>query len=328
MLAVAATCLVAALVAAPTAGAASASSAKAGPTATTAVTKKKLARDIRTVRRRTNAARRSIRALSSRLGAEVAKLTAAIASGDKTIDDKINTIVATVTPILTRLGGGLTEVGEGLKKAGEGLVALEAGLKELAAGTQDLGDFVTADEYGIVQVALDDDALAGADGDTSLDLVPGCFYESANIPDNAQGLTLSGQCRIPTTATPGSTIHFLTGVRSNENDGEDGADDDVGEAGIVWYEQRNGTGDLQGGGATVPAGAGQPPAVPVPLASEMTPANTPFPFSVVPTDNLIDLSLSQFSGTPAAPTLAAAGNVVSFTLRFTDLSADADDPEA
>jgi hypothetical protein len=352
MVAVAATCLIAAL-AAPTAGAAGKHSSNASASAAkksmkksarrvgkakagSAVTKKRLARSIRTINRRSLSNRRGIRTLRASLATLGTDLRKAINDGDGAIRGEIAGIVGVVTPVLQRLGQGLLDLQAALEgpisqafadiEAGFGEV--EAGFAEVEAALTDIGAFLGASENGFLQIALSDDTLNGADAGTELDLVPGCFYESADIPDTAQGLILAGSCRIPTTATAPSTIHFLTGIRSAENDGlNNDSDDPVGEAGIVWYEQRAADGSLAGGGATGPGGDGAP-AVAVPNASELTPEGVPFPFSIVPTDDPINLSTTQFTGTPGSPTLTAAGNVVNFTLRFTDLSATADDPEA
>ena len=56
-------------------------------------------------------------------------------------------------------------------------------------------------------------------------------------------------------------------------------------------------------------------------------SETSFPFGPVSTDipNMVDLTQdSTFTGTPADPVQAGAGNVIRFTVRFVDISADAD----
>ncbi len=330
-LALVATCLVAALVGAPTAGAASAGSKSAGPTAKSSVTKKKLARDVRTVKRRSARNRRNIIALSKTLTGLGTELRNAITGGDKTIDDKINGIVNVVTPVLTRLGGGLTELATGVQTLAaattKGFEDVKAGFGEVEAALTDIGDFLGASKYGIVQIAVPDNLASDPDDANSApDPVPGCFYVTENMSDEVQPATLAGNCAL-TGVDPGAQLLFLAGIRSNENDGTGGTDP-AGTAGIIAYEQRNATGSLVGGGATPVVSAQTGPTVPIPNESPVTnTAETSFPFGPVSTDQLVNIAdAATFQGTPDPPVAAGTGNFIDFTMRFLDLSASADDP--
>ena len=140
---------------------------------------------------------------------------------------------------------------------------------EVGPGLKRLGDNYTADEYGIVQFALPDNSIGADDGDSAPDVIPGCFYESGNIPDNVQSAMVSGQCLIPANADPGAQILFLSGIHSNEDDGT-GPANAAGVAGVVAYEQRATSGALAGAGATTPD-ATIGPTVLIPTKSTMTP---------------------------------------------------------
>jgi hypothetical protein len=235
----------------------------------------------------------------------------------RSLESTVGTIIAGVPAIV----GGLQTIQSVLEdQVGPGLLALEAGLRSLA-------DFVTADEYGIMQVTTS----APGDPGGAQTAVPGCFYQTPNIPDNVQGAYMTGQCLMSGVGA-GRIIHFMAGVRSNENDGTPSRGP-VAVAGVVAYEQMSaacaGTpcAILAGGGATGPnAGLGGAPAVPIPSRSQMTnTSETSFPFGPVSTDNLVNLTQdATFTGTPADPTQAAAGNPIRFTIRFVDISADAE----
>jgi hypothetical protein len=221
MLAVAATCLVAALVAAPTAGAAASSGA---PKAQSAQSKKKLARDIRTIRSRSNRNRRNIIKLNSDLSKLGSDLRAAITGGDKTIDDKINGIVGVVTPVLQRLG--------------DAALALEAGLKTLAAETTKGFDQVkagfttvegaiktvaTSQEYGVVRVAAGPNVVPGLPAITSPD-----------IPDDGNAAIASGELPFQLGANPGqlpggTPLSLRAAIRSGEAGDGDATGDPAGQ---------------------------------------------------------------------------------------------------
>jgi hypothetical protein len=221
----------------------------------------------------------------------------------------------------------------------DGLLALQDALEntvapaltQLQAGLLSLADFVTADEYGYVQVTHS--ASAGDTTFASQTPVAGCFYETPNIPDNVQGAYLHGTC-LMSGVSPGRFIHLMAGVRSNENDERpDRGPSTV--VGIVAYAQRSAAcastpcALLAGGGATGPNGAlGGAPAVIIPHGSQVVnESETSFPFGPVSTDvpNMVDVTQdATFTGTPADPVMAGAGNTIEFTLRFTDITADAD----
>jgi hypothetical protein len=245
-------------------------------------------------------------------------------SQQQTIDSLSSTVGAIVAGVPEITGGLLA-----LQDALENTVA--PALLQLQDGLLSLADFVTADEYGYVQVTH---SAAPTDTTfTSQTPVAGCFYQTPNIPDNVQGAYLSGTC-LMTGVAPGRFIHLMAGVRSNENDGspERGP---TAVAGIVAYEQQAAAcaatpcGILAGGGATGPNGAlGGAPAVPIDNESQVVNQNeTSFPFGPVSTDvpNMVDLTQdATFTGTPADPIMAGAGNIIRFTVRFVDISADAE----
>lgn len=287
-----------------------------------------------------NSAIKKVRTSASKAGTAAKKAqSSATAAGKsatqgvadaKRANDGLSAINAGVPAIID----GLTQLKDGLTAAGAGLTALKTGLTQAAAGLTSLQTLATSTEYGFFQLAS---------GSTApYTLVPGCFYESSDIPDSAQDAIVSGTCLLPSGLAAGTPLHLLTGIRSYESDGvaASGSSPAVaaGNAGIVAYTQ-TATGCattpcalLQGGGATSPTSATTPPAVDVPLKSpptaDPTGPDAGFPFSIISTDKTIDLFTTQFTGTPAAPLVAAAGNVVTLTVRFTDLTASATDPSA
>jgi hypothetical protein len=355
-IAVSAICLIAAL-AAPTAGAAGShskasasksaklskkSAAKAAPKARAAQSARRLARAIRTINRRSKSNRRNITRLRRNLAALGPQLRAAIAGGDKTIDDKINGIVGVVTPVLQRLGDGLTLVGgklqeladatiAGFAEVSAGFDAVEAGFGEVEAALTDIGDFLGSSKYGILQLAVEDDQFGATDdADAFPDVIPGCFYVTENMSDEVQPAILTGQCNT-TGADAGSDLHFLAGIRSNESDGT-GPTDPAGTAGIIAYDQRDAAGNQVGGGATPVISAQTGPTVPINTGVPVTNEDEPtFMFGPVSTDipGLVNIAdASTFQGAPDPPVVATGGNIVTFTVRFLDLTADADDPTA
>lgn len=212
--------------------------------------------------------------------------------------------------------GQVPQVFDGLTQLKDGLTQLKAGLTQAGEGLTGLKTYVTSDEYGFVQLVV---------GSTA---IPGCFFQTADVPDNVQGAYLHGECQIPGSASPGDAIKLLAGVRSNEDDGT-GATLPVASAGVTFYGQTAPSGAIAGGGGTVPAAAGQPPLIGIPLRSAMTSTTEQsFPFGPISTDKTVDLLGSQFLGTPASPVVAAAGNFVRFDVRFVDLSADPANPKA
>ena len=248
MLAVAATCLVAAL-AAPTAGAASAgkhskatSSASAAKKssstakARTAVTKKRLAQRIRTVDRRSKRNRRNIIALRSSLSGLGAELRAAIAGGDKSIDDKINGIVGVVTPVLVRLGDAALALEKGLKDLAAattaGFAEVSAGFDEVEAALTDIGAFLGATEYGAVRAFV----RPGASTDEAdFTAIPGFSTNTSDIPDNGQGATVTASLPYQNSSGGPQDVTLRAAIRSNESDGEAGGDPPAGQVGGILY---------------------------------------------------------------------------------------------
>ena len=225
MLAVAATCLVAALMGAPTAGAASSSHAKASSAATTkakaAVTKKALARRIAAVSRRTNAARRTLRTLGQTLAALQGTVNGLRTSGEST-QGQVNGILAAVPQVLdalTQLRDGSLALKSGLEtlaaKTTEGFGKVEEGIRKLATST----------EYGVTSVytfAPGDDPNADDPSGRSI-AVP-----SADIPDSGTPATASGELPVaivpsgvsePNRLPPGSKVTLGSSIKSNERDG-------------------------------------------------------------------------------------------------------------
>lgn len=311
MLALVATCLVAAMAAAPTAGAASAGNAKAKsaatPKAQASVTKRKLARDIRTVRRRANRNRRAIITLQSALATLGTELRTAITGGDKTIDDKINGIVGAVTPVLQRLGTAALDLEAGLKKLAD---ATTAGFGEVEAALTDIGDFLGATEYGFAQIFVNANAQGGS------------FLVTPNIPDDAQQAQTSQHF----VAQHSGDIVVLYGVRSSENDGT-GADNPAAHCRVTVVNE-----DASEVGSTPPNGdLGGLPFQPVNDKSATTstaPGNTGFPFGMKA--NSTGPPAGEEDKTTTLPTTVtvAAGDVYEVDLACVDISASADDPEA
>ena len=212
----------------------------------------------------------------------------------------------------------------------DGLLALKTGLEAAGAGLTRLGAFVQADEYGVVSISV-----AGTP-------VGGCFYETANIPDNVQDAIVSGTCNIPANvASAGGSISVNAAIRSNESDGA-ASGPDAGVAGIVAFTATTATVGgaspvVTGFGATGPnAALGGAPAIGIALKSAPTSTTeTSFPFATISTDNLVDLATTAngFAGSPGAATLLPASGAanlraIEFTVRFNDLTPDANNPTA
>lgn len=261
---------------------------------------------------RADAKKVDVKAFKALLVAVKATFDAAKANGD------VATINGVVVPAAIK---GLTDLQTGL-------LALKAGLEQAGAGLTKLAAFTAADEYGVVEIAV-----AGTP-------VGGCFYETGNIPDNVQDAMVSGTCNVTGgTAVAGGAISVNAAIRSNESDGVSGGAA-AGVAGIVAFTTTNaalgGSPVVVGFGATGPnAGLGGAPAASIPLKSAPTSTTeTSFPFSRISTDTFVDLATGAngFAGS-GAPTLPASGGAASlraieFTVRFNDLTADANDPTA
>jgi hypothetical protein len=218
----------------------------------------------------------------------------------------------------------------------DGLSKLAAGLTTAGEGLTKLGNAVAAAEYGVVKVQL---------GTTD---VPGAILTSSDIPDDSNAATVTGSVLVPVPA--GATtvpVRLLAGVRSGEADGT-GATNPVASAGIVTMSISNPTGavTIAGGNTGLPsstpitsapnAAASEAPVYPIPLKAPRVDA-TPNPFAF-PSDKAIDLTdaatLYNLSGAGAAPfSVTNAGGtplpvVVTFTVRFNDLTASATDVTA
>ena len=262
MLAVAATCLVAALVGAPTAGAAQ-SSSQTSAKAQAAVTKKKLARDIASVRRRTNAARRSIRTIGGTLAALQNTVNGLRTAGAGT-QGQVNGILAAVPQVL-----------DGLTQLRDASVALKGGLETLAAKTTEgfttvqgvlttiggsLTKVATSQEYGNIRVFTGPGAAGPA--------LP-ITFGSADIPDDGNGSPAQGELPISVGANPGQVpegtlLTLRAAIRSGEADGgEEG--DPAGQVGGLMT-MKCGLGGGAGGSCDADPGAGEvliPPGAPM-----------------------------------------------------------------
>ena len=259
------------------------------------------------------------RKANARAAAAAASATKAI-NDAKTANNGVGAINTTVVPAALKALGDLRD----------GLLALKTGLEAAGAGLTRLGAFVQADEYGVVSISV-----AGTP-------VGGCFYETANIPDNVQDAIVSGTCNIPANvASAGGSISVNAAIRSNESDGA-ASGPDAGVAGIVAFTATTATVGgaspvVTGFGATGPnAALGGAPAIGIALKSAPTSTTeTSFPFATISTDNLVDLATTAngFAGSPGAATLLPASGAanlraIEFTVRFNDLTPDANNPTA
>ena len=208
MLALAATCLVAAL-AAPAAGAAAERSGEAEARA--AVTKKRLAQRIRAVDRRSRSNRRNVARLGRRLSTLGAQLSAAITGGDKTLDDKIAGIVGVVTPMVAQMADAAKALEARLNQLAAategGFLEVERSFGEVDTAVSDVRDRVGATEYGIGQAIV----LVGATPTPEA----GGVVVTPDIPDDEQ----QAQTHQVFTADNTGTLRVAYGVRSNESDG-------------------------------------------------------------------------------------------------------------
>lgn len=309
MLALAATCLMVAL-AAPTAGAAGAKSD--GPVAKAAVSKKKLAKDIKKVNRRANSARRGVKKLNVDLTKLGADLRAAITGGDKTVDDKINGIVGVVTPILQQLGQGSLDLKAGLEKLAaattEGFAVVKTNLETAGAALTDIGDFLGATEYGFGQVIV-------VEGGTTQNPQEGHFVVTPDLPDTVQqGMT--EQSFEADVVNPGP-VAVAYGIRTGENDG-----DEPGHCRVTVTDEDGNVDSTDAG----PFGIGF---LPVDNGSALTstdPDNVGFPFGLKTDDAGADEE-DKFA-TFVSSIVVADGESYSVALSCVDTTPDAEDPEA
>ena len=257
----------------------------------------------KSARTRATAARRA----ATRLGNSLANLTNRVKTAEGTL--------AAAPALIT----GLTQLADVVQNQ------IAPGLQQLATAAQALGDNYLADEFGVVQMTVPDDAVTPADADSNPDPIPGCFYESPNIPDSVQQSVVSGQCIVPPSVTGSDrTLRVLAGIRSNEVDGT-GASDPAGSARIVALHVRALSGSASGQGATPQPGPGQPPVVNIPFKSpEVSTTETSFPFQLISTDQTVDLLTNNYSGTPPVVT---PGDIIYFTIGFFDLTPASPDPK-
>jgi hypothetical protein len=305
MLAVAATCLVAALVAAPTAGAAASSGA---PKAQSAQSKKKLARDIRTVSRRTNAARRSIRTLGQTIAALQGAVNGVKTAGEGT-QGQLNTVLAAVPQVLdalTQLRDGSLALKKGLEDAG-------AAIKTLAdattAGFTRVSTFLGATEYGIAQVSV---VTAPGPPPTIAPQV-GAFLTTPNIPDDVQQAQTEQTFRAEDTGA----VLISYGVRSGESDGT-GATLPAANCRITVTNEAGETESI----------GGAPPFAPVNTKSALTsttPQNAGFPFG--PKTNNTNNDADVLTNAPTS-IIVQDGDSYTVSMACVDITPNKDDPSA
>jgi hypothetical protein len=231
--------------------------------------------------------------------------------------------------------GGVNAVLAQVPSVIDGLTKLAAGLTQAGAGLTKLGAAFAAQEYGVVKVQVD-----GADA-------PGAILTSSDIPDDSNQAIVTGTVVVPVAA--GATnvpVTLLAGVRSGESDGTP-TTGPVASAGLVSMTVAGvaATGVTAAGGnpglTAVPltsapnAAAGGAPVYPIPSKAPRV-DSTPNPFSF-PTDKAIELTdpatlqafaapAGRFTVTNGGPAQGVA--TVTFTVRFNDLTASADDVTA
>jgi len=245
---------------------------------------------------------------------------------------RVNNAATVLRPILTQLGGGLTQVAAGLQAAGNGLVALQGALTKVLSTT----------EYGVVQLV--DVQTAGG---TSL--IPACFFTSADLPDNDNSITLSGECPLATasgTPLPAGKLGVNAGLRGNLDDGPTPYNPPA-VAGItgltVTYITGGGsvTGSLKSDSfffcANTPnSGLQGIPGGGVPASPPTSTTQTTFPFNQISTDNMVNLlstPVAPFNcnGTSTLPPVGSGAGPLGLqtadvTVRFTDIAPTGDMP--
>jgi hypothetical protein len=229
----------------------------------------------------------------------------------------------------TALANSLTSTNGALGTIATLAAGLPPILTQLADGLGALKTLATANEYGVVMVAVNGTPSAGA------------ILVSSDIPDDSNSAVVSGTMIVPV-PNGANTLTLLGGVRSNEADGN-GAADPVASAGIVSMEATaiTGLGVTIGGGNTglpsaVPITSAPNPAAggaPVYAIPDKAPRvdETPNPFAF-PIAKTIDLTapaslqnlgggVGPFTATNAGPNPAPV--IVRVTVRFNDLTASA-----
>jgi hypothetical protein len=303
-----------ALVAAPTAGAATKKVSKSEKAQNTAI--KKAQKTATSAGKSAKSAGKTAKKAATDATKGLADAKAAAGKADAA-QGGVNGILGQVPAVLD----GLSKLAAGLTSAGEGLTKL--------------GNAFAAQEYGVVKVQL---------GTTDVD---GAVLTSSDIPDDSNAATLTGSVIVPVPNGAATVpVRLLAGVRSGEADGT-GATDPVASAGVVTMTVTSPAGVTVAGGNTglptsVPitsapnTAASNAPVYPIPLKAPRVDA-TPNPFSF-PTDKAIDLTdaatLYNLTGAGVGPfTVTNAGGttlpvVVTFTVRFNDLTASATDVTA
>jgi hypothetical protein len=251
MLALAACCLIAALVGAPTAGAAT-HKAHSAATAHSAVTKKALARSIKSTRRIAVRNRAAIRKANTAITKAITDLTNAFKGGDTAIDNKINGIVTAVTPVLTLLGDNLRLVGSKLQELADGTIAgfkkVEDGFTQVQAAIRTVA---TSQEYGVTGV------FAGATRIVT--------FGSADIPDDGNSVAAVGTLPVVAgtgaggTLPGGTPLAIRSAIRSGEAGDGDATGDPAGQvAGLLSMKcaAADGQCDLDPGAGTQPVASG------------------------------------------------------------------------
>ena len=193
-----ATCLVAALFAAPNAMAAGGGSKDDSMGAYSAA-----APSNATLNRRLNSIRRRTRRTERRLAA-AGRSIAALADSLKTTDGKVNLLLAAAPQLV-----------DGLTQLRDASLQLKAGLE--TAGTS-IKQLATSQEYGQTAVFVNGTKAA--------------TFGSADIPDD--GNTASATGLLPVQGTAGDVIEIRSSIKSGETDGHDGTEP-AGQVGGLMY---------------------------------------------------------------------------------------------
>lgn len=261
-----------------------------------------------------SAAKTQLASLSRKLSADVAALN--------TTNGKLTTTTGQVNTLQT-LANGLPSV---LTTLGNGLTALKGGLTTVGAGLTALSSFVQATEYGTVSIQ---GTMAGTGALAGQLQIPGCFYTTANVPENANPAFISGTCLVPPapggSSNPSGTLHIFTAVRGTETGGASGfgSMNPAGEAGIAYLKtSASGVQCLSTPNATF---SGAPV---YPIIGESPPTGSGvdagFPFGPMSTDISTDLlgGASGFGCSGATPVVPGTFSTIQFTIRFVDLTPD------
>lgn len=255
------------------------------------------------------------------------KATNGVATATKanvaTLQGNVTTLQGSVTGLQSGLSGlqstfssAATTITGALTTLGNGLTSLKSALTNVLTNT----------EYGFIQLTA---------GGTP---IPGCFFETPNLPANVNSADLSGSCLV---AAPSGTLGANAGVRGVP-DSANASTNGVAEAGIsaVTVMSSNGTAITAAevcANTAAPSGPFTGAAViAIPTASPATGTgpDASFPFSQVPADNVVNLLGSQFGcatptgATGTLPTLSALTIALEVSAHFNTANANGLNPSA